>query len=248
MGQHAPLRGAWNAVSSAPIPPAKAPCSVWRCFPFSLGEPLSSQEPKVCRLFPGGRWIRTSGTAAEKPWISAAFRALRGYRRNSWTIPPDGSAFLLLRLAPREPLHRARLGHVLSRLWLAALRGGFRLLAVQLIYSFASSRKISRPAFATVGSSSVPTFRIIMPGRVPGSSAIDDPHSGQKCLRIGLPLPPMLLNVLYVPSMVSASLVIRTSTAKALPVTFGNPGNGTLLRLSGRPRLCSALSRRGNHL
>ena len=140
MGQHAPLRGAWNAVSSAPIPPAKAPCSVWRCFPFSLGEPLSSQEPKVCRLFPGGRWIRTSGTAAEKPWISAAFRALRGYRRNSWTIPPDGSAFLLLRLAPREPLHRARLGHVLSRLWLAALRGGFRLLAVQLIYSFARHR------------------------------------------------------------------------------------------------------------
>jgi hypothetical protein len=25
MGQHAPLRGAWNAVSSAPIPPAKGP-------------------------------------------------------------------------------------------------------------------------------------------------------------------------------------------------------------------------------
>jgi hypothetical protein len=31
------------------------------------------------------------------------------------------SAFLLLRL---EPLHRARLGHELNRLWLAALRGG----------------------------------------------------------------------------------------------------------------------------
>ena len=26
-------------------------------------------------------WIRTTGTAAQKPWISAAFRALRGYRR-----------------------------------------------------------------------------------------------------------------------------------------------------------------------
>ena len=26
---------------------------------FSPGEPLSSQEPKVCRLFPGGDWIRT---------------------------------------------------------------------------------------------------------------------------------------------------------------------------------------------
>jgi hypothetical protein len=29
-------------------------------------------------LSAGGRWIRTSGTAARKPWISAAFRALRG--------------------------------------------------------------------------------------------------------------------------------------------------------------------------
>ena len=35
------------------------------------------------RLSAGGRWIRTSGTAAQKPWISAAFRALRGYRRGS---------------------------------------------------------------------------------------------------------------------------------------------------------------------
>src|SRR6516164_9858599 len=33
--------------------------------------------------------------------------------------------------------YRARLGHGLSRLWLAALRGGFRLLVVQLIYTFA---------------------------------------------------------------------------------------------------------------
>src|ERR1700749_2109928 len=31
-------------------------------------------------LAAGGRWIRTGGTAAQKPWISAAFRALRGYR------------------------------------------------------------------------------------------------------------------------------------------------------------------------
>jgi hypothetical protein len=49
-----------------------------------------------------------------------------------------------------------------------------------------------------LGSSNVPTFRIITPGRVPGSSAIDEPHSGQKCRRIGLPLPPRLLNVLSV--------------------------------------------------
>ena len=38
-----------------------------------------------------------------KAGISAAFWALRGCRRGSQTIPPDGSAFLLLRL---EPLHR----------------------------------------------------------------------------------------------------------------------------------------------
>src|SRR5262249_59171371 len=66
----------------------------------------------------------------------------------------------------------------------------------------------------------VPTFRMIIPGRVPGSSDIDEPHSGQKCLRIGLPLPPMLLNVLNVPSMVSASLGTRTNAAKTLPVNF----------------------------
>src|SRR5580700_11167735 len=65
------------------------------------------RNPRPCAvsngLAAGGRWSRTCGTAAQKPWISAAFRALRGYRRGSQTIPPDGSAFLLLRL---DPLHR----------------------------------------------------------------------------------------------------------------------------------------------
>src|SRR5262249_18079592 len=84
----------------------------------------------------------------------------------------------------------------------------------------ASSRKISRPAFATVGSSNVPTFRMMTSGLVPGSSEIDEPHSGQKCLRIGLPLPPMLVNVFKMASTESASLGTRTSTAKALPVNF----------------------------
>ena len=88
------------------------------------------------------------------------------------------------------------------------------------IHGNASSRKISRPAFATVGSSNVPTFRIIIPGRVPGSSAIDEPHSGQKCLRIGLPLPPRLVNVLSVPSIVTASLFARTSAAKGASGEF----------------------------
>ena len=103
----------------------------------------------------------------------------------------------------------------------------------------ASSRKISRPGFATLGSSNVPIFRIITSGRVPDSSAIDEPHSGQKCLRIGLPLPPMLLNVLSSPSIVSASLVTRTNVAKALPVmSFADtscPPHGQEQACSQRP-------------
>src|SRR6516162_6703327 len=55
-----------------------------------------------------------------------AYRSRRGSRH--------GSALVLLRL---EPLHRAGLGHGLSRLCVAGLRGGFRLLTVQLIYTFA---------------------------------------------------------------------------------------------------------------
>ena len=51
-----------------------------------------------------------------------------------------GSASLVLRRQPLEPLRRAGLGHGLSRLWLAALLGGFRLLTVQLIYTFALHR------------------------------------------------------------------------------------------------------------
>jgi hypothetical protein len=69
------------------------------------------------------------------------------------------------------------------------------------IHGNASARKISRPGFATVGSSKVPTFSTMVPGCIADSSAIDEPHSGQKCLRIGFPLPPMLLNVFSAPSI-----------------------------------------------
>jgi hypothetical protein len=58
----------------------------------------------------------------------------RGHAYTSQRGGRHGSAFFLLR---REPLHRARLRHGLSRLWLAALRGGFGLLAVKLKYTFA---------------------------------------------------------------------------------------------------------------
>jgi hypothetical protein len=84
--------------------------------------------------------------------------------------------------------------------------------------------------------------------RLNADREIDEPHAGQKCLRIGLPLPPMLLNVFSVPSTVIASLATRISAAKALPVNFGNPGNGTLLRSSGRPWLYIAPRHRGSRL
>src|SRR5215813_6270175 len=60
-------------------------------------DPSAAQEPKVRRLFAGGRWIRTSGTAAQKPWISVAFWGLRGHRRAPNRYPRDRSALLLLR-------------------------------------------------------------------------------------------------------------------------------------------------------
>jgi len=50
--------------------------SARRCPGLPIGS--AAEEPMVCRLSAGGGWIRTSGTAAKKPWISAAFRALRG--------------------------------------------------------------------------------------------------------------------------------------------------------------------------
>ena len=65
----------------------------------------------------------------------------------------NGSAFLLLRF---EPLHRARLGHGLSRLWLAGLRGGFRLLAVKLRYTFARRSWLRRSTFSAGDSPSDP--------------------------------------------------------------------------------------------
>jgi hypothetical protein len=54
-----------------------------------------------------------------------------------WAREPSWFSFLLLRL---EPLHRAGLRHALSRLWLVGLRGGFRLLVVQLKYTCALHR------------------------------------------------------------------------------------------------------------
>src|SRR5215467_7510841 len=55
-------------------------------------------------------------------------------RRSCLRGSGSGSTLLLLHFGP---LHRAGLRRGLSRLCLAALRGGCRLLAVQLIYTFA---------------------------------------------------------------------------------------------------------------
>src|SRR5262250_644530 len=60
----------------------------------------------------------------------------------------------------------------------------------------------------------------MLSGRIADSSAIDEPHSGQKCLRIGLPLPPILVKVLNVPSTVTSFFGTRTSATKALQVNF----------------------------
>src|SRR6516225_8564862 len=94
-----------------------------------------------------------------------------GYRRGSETIPPDGSALVLLRL---EPLRRARLGHGLSRLWVAGLRGGFRLLAVKLIYTFARRSWLRRATFSAGDSPSDPpasNWRVTRSGSVSSNSS-----------------------------------------------------------------------------
>jgi hypothetical protein len=57
-------------------------------------------------------------------------------------------------------------------------------------------------------------------GRMDGSSATDEPHSGQKWRTIGLPLSAKLLNVFNVPRNSSAALGTRIKKPKALPVNF----------------------------
>jgi hypothetical protein len=84
------------------------------------------------------------GQSAFANFPGAAYFGYSRYRGHAYTSRRGGrhgSAFLLLRI---EPLHRAGLGHGLSRLWRAALRGGFVVLAVKTqIYLRPSS---ARPA------------------------------------------------------------------------------------------------------
>ena len=61
--------------------------------------------------------------------LPAVCSGYRGHAYASRRGSRHGSASVLLRL---EPLHRAGLGHGLSRLCLAGPRGGFRLLTVHL--------------------------------------------------------------------------------------------------------------------
>ena len=80
-----------------------------------------------------------AGRVGSKPEVSIPRRlpaVCSNYRHHSYTSRGErrhGSAFLLLRLDPLEPLHRAGLGHGLNRLWLAALRGGRRLLFAEFV-------------------------------------------------------------------------------------------------------------------
>ena len=74
----------------------------------------AAEEPMVRRLCAGGRWIRTSCTAAQKRWISAALRGIGGaLKRYHRIVQPFSSAF---RTTPSSPA-----GH---GLWLAGLRSG----------------------------------------------------------------------------------------------------------------------------
>ena len=84
----------------------------------------------------------------------------------------------------------------------------------------ASSQNISRAGVIDFASSRVPTLRTTMPGLVPGSWAIDEPHSGQKCRSIGFPLPPGLVKVFVVPSNINVSLGTYTRAPNAQPVNF----------------------------
>src|SRR5260370_15943355 len=85
-----------------------------------------------CRY--GGRDPQALGECGSKPEVSLPRRlpaVCSGYRHQAYTSrvgSRHGSALLLLLL---EPLHRAGLGHGLNRLWLAALRCGFCLPAVE---------------------------------------------------------------------------------------------------------------------
>jgi hypothetical protein len=69
-------------------------------------------------LSAGGRWIRTSGTARQKPWISAAFRALRGHRRGPKRYHVMVQPFFFC--ISNHSIEPGWGG--VNRLWLAALR------------------------------------------------------------------------------------------------------------------------------
>src|SRR5215472_10786871 len=86
--------------------------SPWRSGPPVLGEYGSKPEVSLPRRLPA---------------------VCSGYRHHAYTSwrGSHGSAFLLLRLDPLEPLHRTGLGHGLNRLWLVARRGGLVLRAVE---------------------------------------------------------------------------------------------------------------------
>ena len=56
----------------------------------------------VCRLIAGGRWIRTTGTAAQKPWISAALLPVQKPRPPIFI--PGGAADHDARPSERVPI------------------------------------------------------------------------------------------------------------------------------------------------
>src|SRR6516165_10568760 len=96
--------------------------------------------------------------------LPAVCSGYRGHAYASRRGSRHGSASVLLRL---EPLHRAGLGHGLSRLRFARLLGRFFFLAVQFIYTFALHRLAQQ--FAERPDQGINAVR-----RIPRCDPIDD--------------------------------------------------------------------------
>jgi hypothetical protein len=101
-----------------------------------------------------------------------------------------------------------------------ALFGKRGTLGITCTHGKATSQNVSRFGIADFGSSRVPTLRMIKSGLSSTSSAIEEPHRGQKCRKIDLPLLPRLVYVFIAPSIATASFGTPIRVPNALPVNF----------------------------
>ena len=99
------ITGSWRDVdepwASLPAaPPGRARARRGNCRLFDTGR----RNPARDGLSAGGSWIRTSGTAAQKPWISATFLAFGGIG----VAPPQEQSGTCPNVAVEELTHRWR--------------------------------------------------------------------------------------------------------------------------------------------